>query len=353
MINDRTAGPPTGTRLEARFIALVIGITFGGFALWGSFAQLDAGTIALGEIIPAGRTKTVQHLEGGIVKSILVKEGERVVSGQLLMQLEDVQARIPLSKHQTSAGNKLEEAKRELSAWYNKQKHLNNMRLAAHEELIVNQKLHEGNFISKVRLLQLEGRVSEIDALISENAGEISRVQQKIEELTADLKDASVFEDRMARTQIRAPQGGTVTDLRFNTIGGVIPPASKILDIVPDDEVLLVEAKIAADDIDIVSPGLEARVKLLAYKARNHISLHGRVTMVSDTTFRDEGPGGRGQPYYKARIEITDSELQKREKISLIPGMLAEVYIIAGHRSAIRYLFDPVIQSIERALHQY
>lgn len=333
-------------------VALVICLTFGVFALWGSFAQLDSGAIAPGEIIPSGRTRTVQHLEGGIVKSILVKEGERVVAGQLLMQLEDVQARVPLSKLQSTAAQKLAEAKLELSAWNRKKQNLEKMHAAANEEFQVNEKLYKENYISKVRLLQLESRLSEIDALISETESEASRAQLKILELTADLKDVALLEDRMTRTQIRAPQGGTVSDLRFNTIGGVIPPASKILEIVPDDEALLVEAKIAANDIDVVFPGLEARVKLSAYKARSHISLRGRVVMISDTTFRDEGPGGRGQPYYRARVEISDRELKKTEGINLVPGMLADVYIIAGRRSAFRYLFDPFIESIERALHQ-
>lgn len=286
------------------------------------------------------------------MKSILVKEGERVVAGQLLMQLEDVQARVPLSKLQSTAAQKLAEAKLELSAWNRKKQNLEKMHAAANEEFQVNEKLYKKNYISKVRLLQLESRLSEIDALISETESEASRAQLKILELTADLKDVALLEDRMTRTQIRAPQGGTVSDLRFNTIGGVIPPASKILEIVPDDEALLVEAKIAANDIDVVFPGLEARVKLSAYKARSHISLRGRVVMISDTTFRDEVPGGRGQPYYRARVEISDSELKKTEGINLVPGMLADVYIIAGRRSAFRYLFDPFIESIERALHQ-
>lgn len=352
MIIDPTTCPPTQIRKDAYLVALVIFITFGGFALWGNLAQLDSGAIAPGEIIPSGRTRTVQHLEGGIVKSILVHEGEQVVAGQLLMQLENVQARVPLSKLQTSAAQKLAEAKLELSAWNRKKQNLEKMRAAANDEFMVNEKLYEENYISKVRLLQLEGRLSEIDALISETESEASRAQLKILDLTADLKDVAVLEDRMTRTQIRAPQGGSISDLRVNTIGGVIPPASKILDIVPDDEKLLVEAKIAANDIDVVFPGLEARVKLSAYKARSHISLRGRVVMISDSTFRDEGLGGRGQPYYRARIEISDKELQRKEGVNLVPGMLAEVYIIAGHRSAIRYLVDPFIESIERALHQ-
>lgn len=352
MSNDCKTMPPIGIGREAWVIAAVVCLTFGVFTLWGGLAQLDSGVIAQGEVIPSGRTRTVQHLEGGIVKSIQVKEGERVIAGQLLIQLEDVQTRVSLEKLRASAEQKLAEARRELLAWTSKQQSLERMRAAAHEELLVNQRLYSKEFISKVRLLQLEGRISEIDSQISETASEVSRAQMKILELTADLKDVAVYEDRMARTQIRAPQRGTVSNLRFNTIGGVIPPASRILDIVPDDETLLIEAKIAANDIDVVTTGLDARVKLSAYKVRNHIALRGRVVMVSDTTFRDEGPGGSGQPYYKARVEVSDEELQMRDGVSLVPGMLAEVYIIAGRRSAIRYLFDPFMESVERALHQ-
>lgn len=348
MINEPATCPPIEIRKDARLIALVICFTFGVFAIWGSYAQLDAGSIAQGEIIPSGKIRTVHHLEGGIVKSILIKEGDRIVAGQLLMQLEDVNARVQLSKFQASAAQKMTEAKRERSAWKSKKKNLEKMRIAAHEEFTINEKLYKDSFISSVRLLQLKGRLSEIDALISETESEISRVQLKILEHTTDLKDVAVLEDRVAQTKIRAPQSGTVSDLSFNTIGGVIPAGRKILDIVPDDEALLIEAKIAANDIDAVFPGLEVRINLSAYKTRNHIPLRGCIVMISNTTFRDEGSGGgRGQPYYRARIEISD----RVDGVNLVPGMLAEVYIINGHRSAIRYLFDPFIDSIERALH--
>lgn len=101
------------------------------------------------------------------------------------------------------------------------------------------------------------------------------------------------------------------------------------------------------DDIDVVYPGLESRVKLTAYKARSHISLVGRVTVVSGTTFKDEQSQGR--PYYKARIEIAADQLAKVDRGMLTPGMLAEVSIVSGKRSVLRYLLDPVIDSFGRA----
>ena len=113
------------------------------------------------------------------------------------------------------------------------------------------------------------------------------------------------------------------------------------------DERLVVEARVLPDDIDVVWAGRDARVRLTAYKARSHLTLVGKVTQVSGSTFRDEGSQGR--PYYKARVEIDGDELQKVERGLLIPGMLAQVEIAAGERSAMRYLFDPILDSMRRA----
>lgn len=111
------------------------------------------------------------------------------------------------------------------------------------------------------------------------------------------------------------------------------------------------EARIAPNDIDVVYPGLETRVRLTAYKARSHISLKGRVLMVSGSTFKDEASVNK-VPYYKARIQIEASELEKVDRGILIPGMLAQVSIISGKRSALRYLFDPILESYARAFRE-
>ena len=343
---------PVKIRLEAHIIAWLIVVTFGAFFVWGGLAQLDSGAIAQGEVIPSGRIRTVQHLEGGIIKAIYVNEGDLVVSGQLLIQLSDIKERAALSKQQTGLRIKLLEARNELDAWKVKGDKLRALRNSALEELQVNQRLLEGQFISRVRLVQLEGRLSEIDASVSENDAEISRSKQKIGELTASLSDIVVSEDRLARTQIRAPQSGIISNLRFTTLGGVIPATSPILDIVPDSEELLIEAKVSADDIDVVQAGLECQVKLTAYKARSHISLRGRVKQVSGTTFRDSVQGTLGRPYYKVLIEIEPDELKKLDRGIITPGMLAEVQIVAGRRTALRYLFDPILDSIGRAFHE-
>lgn len=416
---------PVDTRHESRrLLALALGFLLAAL-LWAALAELNAGAIAPGEVIPAGRVRTVQHLEGGIIRQIAVAEGDAVAANQLLLKLDDTEARAALAIAETElaaqealvarltaerdgkpfvapAGSaevpsvaaqarlfesrrqmlarelsglqaRVADARREYASWEARSKPLKELQANAEEESRLNQRLYEQNFISRPRLLQLKSQHADMAARLSENGAEMARAQQRITEtemaiaklkndwantVLEDLRRASdaaaaaaervkVGRDRLLRTAVTAPQAGMVNGLRHTTVGGVISPGGTILDIVPEAEALVVEARIGADDIDVVSPGLEARVRLTAYKARSHVSLKGTVTQVSGSTFREDG--GRGLPFYRARIEIGADELKKVERSLLVPGMLAEVEIVSGKRSALRYLFDPVLESTNRA----
>ncbi len=416
---------PVDTRFESRLFYLIALGFLGVLLAWGAFARLDAGAIAEGELIPAGRVRTVQHLEGGIIREIAVEEGAAVAAGTTLVRLDDTEARAalaiaeteraarealvarleaerdgrpfaPLSDHLASPGVlaqlRLHESRREtlekeragletrlaglrqeLASWERKGRALTELGANAAEENRINRQLYEKNFISRPRLLQLESQRADSAARLSENTAEAARVRQRIadteiaiarlgndwmskllEELAraqeaaaAARQRAAVAADRLARTEIRAPQDGIVNNLRTTTVGGVVLAGGAVADLVPVAESLQVEARIQPDDIDVVREGLPARVRLTAYKARSHISLPGTVVHVSGSTFRDEQ--SRGQPYYKARVEIGADALGEVERAELIPGMLAQVEVEAGRRSALRYLFDPVLDSLHRA----
>jgi HlyD family type I secretion membrane fusion protein len=243
----------------------------------------------------------------------------------------------------------------------------------AEEESKLNRGLFEKNFISRARLLQLESRSAEVASMVAENAAEISRARQKITEAqttreklkndwlstvledlrktqeahAAALERLTIVKDRLARTRVVAPQDGTVNGLRFTTIGGVVPPGGVMLDVTPSSDQLVVEAHLSPDDIDVVHPDLPARVRLTAYKARRHFSLKGKVTQISSDTFKDDRSG---RSYYKIRVEIPDSELQGVDRMTLVPGMLAQAEVVTGERSAFRYLIDPVVESFHRAM---
>lgn len=423
MLPDASRVIPVSFHGPGRAALLVISATLVLFLLWGTLAPLNSGAIAPGEIIPAGKTKTVQHLEGGIVRAILVKEGEKVAAGQVLLELEDTEAkaqlaiatteeaaqaallarlraerdgtRLPpnlvvsnstdnqarlfdgrrnaLRKELEGLQKRIHDAEKESAGWVAKDVQLEMLLTHADEESRINQGLFEKNFISRPRLLQLESRKAEVAGMIAENTAEVSRAHQKItdaevaieklkhdwlnsvledlrktqESLAAAAERLKVMKDRLARTRIVAPQDGVVNGLRYTTVGGVVAPGGVILDVTPSSDQLLVEGRLSPDDIDVVHQGLPARVRLTAYKARRHFSLKGTVTQVSSDTFRDDKSG---RSFYKIRVEIPDSELHTVAPMTLVPGMLAQVEVVTGERSALRYLIDPVVESFHRAM---
>jgi HlyD family secretion protein/epimerase transport system membrane fusion protein len=345
------------TRPDALRFFAVAGLFLGLFFFWGMSAELDSGAIVVGEVIPAGRVRPVQHADGGIIREIFIHEGDRVGDGSPLIRLDDTEAKtaLKLTEQEISGlARRLTDAQREVSHWQAREFSLRRIMANADEESRLNQKLYESNFISKSRLLQIESQNAQSSVSFSENAAEFARARQKVSEVESAIAAAKergiVARERLVRTVVLSPQEGTVNNLRVTTLGGVVAPGGYILDVVPATEQLVIEARVSPDDIDVVSPGLDARVRLTAYKSRSHISLHGVVTQVSGSTFRDDQSQGRS--FFKVRVEISPDELKKIDRGVLAPGMLAQVEIVAGRRVALRYLFDPVLDSIRRAFRE-
>jgi multidrug efflux pump subunit AcrA (membrane-fusion protein) len=348
---------PIDTRPDILRFFAVAGLFLGLFFAWGILAELESGAIAVGEVIPAGRVRPVQHADGGIIREILVREGDEVAEGSPLVRLDDTEAKTALrltEKEIAGLDRRLTDTRREVAHWQTRESWLGKLVANADEESRLNQRLFDDNFISRSRLLQAESQKAQSAVIYSENAAESARAQQKVSEIEVSIAAARergvVAREKLTRTLILSPQAGTVNNLRVTTLGGVVAPGGLILDVVPATEQLVIEARVSPDDIDVVSPGLEARVRLTAYKARSHISLKGLVTQVSGSTFRDDQ--SHGQSFFRVRVEISPDELKKIARGALTPGMLAQVEIIAGRRSALRYLFDPVLDSIRRAFRE-
>jgi HlyD family secretion protein len=184
-------------------------------------------------------------------------------------------------------------------------------------------------------------------ALLDEANEELSGVQAELAEVEQRL---AASRDVLARTLIKAPSAGTVVELRFHTAGGVIRPGEPVLDIVPDDEELLVDARVSPLDIDVVAPGLPAQIILPAFKQRHLPRIEGRVRRVSADAIVDPHSGER---YFAARIEVDPTQLAALEPpVALAPGMPAEVYITIAERTMLDYLLQPVFDSLRRAFRE-
>ena len=414
---------------------VIIGLFFGGFGGWAALAPLESAAIAQGVVSVISNRKTVQHLEGGIIKEILVRDGDVVTKGQLLIRLDDTQPRASLDllqgrriaatalearliserdRHATvsfpdwllalgadeGARQAMEGERRILAArreTMTGQVALINQRVAEFneeikgldgeivalddqlglifEEIAAVEVLLKKGLERKPRLLALQRRVAEIDGSRAGSRARIARVKQSIGEARLRITEltttrinqvveqqrevqASMFDiderlnaarDVLSRTEIRATQAGAVVALKVHTKGGVIAPGQALLDIVPGDDLLIIEARVDPKDIDVVSWGLLARVRFTAFSQRNAIPMNGRVLSVSADNLIDERTG---ESYYLARIKLDKDPADVMDGVRLYPGMQAEVMIVTGSRTALEYLLSPIIQSMNRALRE-
>jgi HlyD family type I secretion membrane fusion protein len=245
------------------------------------------------------------------------------------------------------------------------------------EELAGVKELYDKGLEKKPRLLALQRASAEIEGHIGQHAGRIARARQSINELQAQmidiknkmmtevvtqLRDAEAktsdltqrlrtAEDALKRVDIRAPRAGYVVNLVYVTIGGVIEPGKPVLEIVPTDDLLLVETRFDPSDIDVLRPGLPAEVTLLAFNRRDVSTISGKLIMVSADALVDKA-ALTATPYYAGRVELDREQLESMPNVRLVPGMPAQVMVKTGERTPLSYLVDPIRRSMNRALRE-
>ena len=407
---------------------------FAGLGGWAATAPLAGAAIASAVVAPDGSRKTVQHLEGGIVHRILVKDGSKVLAGQALIELDTTGSQAEhaalLAQCQAllaaearlmaeQAGSPTAAFPADLTAaaardpalarvLASEADHLASRRAALADQLSVlverstqgeaeirgleaqiasgQRQLEliaeevEGVRIllakgleRKPRLLALQRSQAQIEGGVASGRAGIARARQVIAEtrqqmrsLTSDhvelvardlgetRKSRAPLEerlrataDRLARTTIIAPVAGTVVDLQVTTPGGVIAAGTPLLDIVPAGAELLLEARVAPNDIDEVHVGLVAQVHLLAYRSQNLPRIEGTVRQVSADRLED---ATTHQPYYLARVAVGTDALPAG--IVLSAGMPADVAIVTAERTMLDYLLRPITDTLRRGLRE-
>lgn len=424
----------TDDRRFRRLGFLVVFAVFGGLGTWAAVAPLSSAALAPGVITVENYRKTVQHLEGGIIKTIRVRDGDSVEKDQVLATLDDTQPRAQL---EVLRGQYYIAAAREARLIAQRdglnevryppnllvhaddpriddairiQNHTFTVRKTAHdgeislyrrqiEQLRAKLKGLQAQITSRDRLVksfrheledfeallkegyterqkvrelernlaQSEGQRGELASELAATELQISETELKILQLEKELQrevakelgevQAALFELRekiqslestVARTVVKAPEPGMVLGLSVHTLGGVIQPGGKILDIVPQDERLVVEARLSPQDIDRIQLGQMAEVRFTAFKSRDTPKIEGKLMVVSADRLVDEQTQ---TSYYLARVEITPEGLQDlaRQKLDLVPGMPAEVLINTGERTLFEYLTDPFVNTVTRS----
>lgn len=310
-----------GVKIILSFLVVIL--------LWALLAPINSSIIASGEIILTSDKKIISHLEGGIIDEIKVKEGQLVHSGEDLIILNTVQTQSKII--QISEGIKATEF----------QKTATEQRIKSLEQelRIVNELLKDGNS-SLTRKIDIEKQ-------LHESRGKLGEIITNIVSLKNELEANQYI---LARAVIKAPVSGYVMNLKYQTIGGTITPASEIMFIVPENDKLIAELKVQPQDIDLLTEGMKAKIQLSAYKTRLMPKLNGTLINISADSFKNEMTG---EMYFKARVEITESELKKlKMNVKLTPGMPVNAFLITGSRTFFQYLIAPISESAYKAFRE-
>jgi HlyD family secretion protein len=432
------ARPALSDRLHG--VTMTANLLVGGFVLglgiWSTFAPLESAAIAFGTVESESSRKTIQHLEGGIIRKIAVAEGDLVHAGQILISLDATRARAEVESLQGQlwdatarearllaeqlgaarisfpaavetlrnenlsvaavlAGQqsifetrrqvfqsqtalireKRLQIEREIDGLKAQQSAAVRRAEIGREEVATVAMLVSKGLERRPRLLSLEREMADIEGRQGDLAAQISRATQVISESQATLLKLEsdrqneiaqalrevqnqIFQlrerlqaaaDQLARTDVRAPEDGVVTELRVHTPGGVIGAGAPLLDMVPRQDRLIVTARVRPEDIDVVRTGLSADVQLLPYNQRRVPRLKGTVTHVSADRLVDKRTDA---PYYATKIKVDDPRIAEIDGIRIIPGMPTQVFIKTGHGTVALYALRPLLDSFNNAFHE-
>ena len=383
--------------------ALVLGIA------WAAFFELEEITRGQGRVIPASREQVVQSLDSGILQEMLVREGDAVKSGQVLLRMDDSRAgpifrearektialsataaRLRAEAHSTALEfpqevlSVPEIVMRERQAFQARRQALNEQTRAIEEsissnaaaaravqqELAMTEPLVRQGVMSEVEVLRLRRQLADMDRqradlrgqiverrnrYLTDASNELSRVES---ELAQTRENAAGREDTLLRTVIRATMDGIVKNVQINTVGGVIQAGQNILEIVPTQDEMLVEAFVRPTEVAFLHVGQEATVKLSAYEFNRYGGLSGVIEVLSPDTLRDERNRRQGtvegmeEGFYRILVRITEQNLDRAGlRLEPLPGMTATVEIRTGNKTVLEYLFRP-LQSVNQALRE-
>lgn len=435
-VNAKAMGEEAALRASSDTVGIgrkglwVLGLGLGGFLLWAALAPLDEGVPTSGVVSIDTKRKQVQHLSGGIIKEVLVREGEVVQQDQVLMRLDEavtkanyesvrqrylglnaMQSRLqaeqsgadkvtfspalmaatadPYIAQQVNNQRQLFESRRqalraELQSMQEAIQGLRAQREAAQSVLLQRQRqlallneelsnireLVKDGYAPRNRQLEIERMVAEVQAGMADLNGSMLRAGSAIAEMTqrslarqseyrkevetlladvsrevqADAEKFNAIQADLKRVDIRAPAAGQVVSLAVQTVGAVVQPGQKLMDIVPERQVLVLEAQIPPHLIDKVHAGLPTDIRFNTFAHSPQLVVEGKVMSVSGDLLTD--PANPQMSYFLARLEVTPEGMKTLGNRQMQAGMPAEVVIKTGARSMLTYMLNPLLKRL-------
>ena len=443
--NEVDAALARRPKFGIRVLSISVAVFFLCLIIWAAIADVDEVTHAEGSVVGSQRTQTIQNLEGGILRAVLVHEGQIVDKGTVLAQLDNEMAesayRDAVNKAMENSlavlrleseikgdppvfpenidawaekviGRRVEAAmlgrvnqiiQDQENAWHSRRDQLNaeidvlqsqykqrlhdveeltarKLQLDRSLELSIEQRntaysLVQRNNFSKLeylgmqqRVVELQGQIDSLAATIpkakaaadearqriaSRRAEHVAAVTEEInkrrQELNSLRESLSAGRDRVTRTELRAPVRSTVKQIYISTVGGVVKPGEPIMDLVPHDDTLVVEAKVKPQDVAFLRPGQEVMVKVSAYDFSIYGGLEGKLESISADTIEDK----RGEHFYLVKVRTQKNAIvHHNEYLPIIPGMVVTADILIGKKTVLDYLLKPILKAKQNALRE-
>ncbi|MGV0983656.1 MAG: HlyD family efflux transporter periplasmic adaptor subunit [Limnohabitans sp.] len=363
---------------------LVVGL----FIAWAFFAQIDQITRAQGQIIPSSRTQIIQAPDGGVIEELRVREGAEVNRGDLLVRFDQTKAEAsyreaefkvaglsatvarlrsevfggePIFKKETLKfpefrQNQLDLLFKRRDGLEQEIRAIERMKVLAQRELDMTRPLLKTGDVSMAEVLRLERMVAEQEGQITNRKNKYQQDSQselnKLEEDLAGAKETLIQRKNLLdNTELRAPVNGTVKNVRVTTRGGVLRPGDELMQIVPVDDALIVEAKVKPSDVAFLKPDQDVVIKIDAYDYTIYGSLSGKLTYISADTLNEDVKQGE-QAYYRVQVRTESPRFNRRpnENLQLQPGMTATIEVKTGGNTVLKYLLKPVIKTLNESL---
>jgi len=422
---------PLDARRHTRFGVWLVVAGFGGFLLWGALAPLDKGVPVAGKVVVAGSRQAVQHPLGGVIERILVRDGDQVIAGQALVQMDATQAQAQRQALQVQylnaranqarltaerdglaqidfstfshadgpwadstlalqtqlLGSRRQALNLEISALHSgiaasqasleglagTLAALKDQRAALLEQLHGLRELARDGYIPRNRLLDNERLLAQLNGSIADTLGnlgvtrrqieeqrlrigqrqheyqrdlrqQLSEQQARAEELASRLRSADY---ELVHTRILAPASGTVVGMSVFTHGGVLAAGQQLMEIVPRNTPLLIDARAPVELVDKLHPGLPVELMFSAFNQSSTPRVAGELTLVSADRLVDDASQ---QPYYQIRARVSDEGLKQLAGLDIRPGMPVQAFVRTGERSLLNYLFKPLTDRLHLAL---